>query len=515
MRRFTLALWGCLFALLAFLGGRAQMPVALGEYGFVLLPGLLLVGCAGLVFMAWRADKSAQAELENIGGLLGCDVTHHFDIAALGEDLAQRIEIGHAHEAALAAAGFPYLITDAHGEIVFANGAIKELLPALDREGDVQEGNVQESHVQESNVQALDGQFVPFFEDLTLCNAVLNFAVGQFDVQQFDVVVGRPEDGRLVFGFSPRAQSATPEQLEAFSQAIAADDTDFRFPEDACAQSDVLRALNHSIELLDARVKAHEVLAEDALNLTASRDREANRRSKLEQKLVEIARLIDLYKAAADRVGDMVQDVQADSQALGGVFAGGSEDAQSASDLSADTQGKMSAAGDVVTQTAQSMAELEALSAQIDKMVGDIEDVSFRTNLLALNAAVEAARAGEKGAGFAVVADEVRTLAKASSKSAKEIRVLATKGKTQSGESRAGAEGLSALIAEMDANLQNISSKTVKVAHEFETGAQTLARFEDNIAVLARTTSQNLGAAPKSDRDEKQDTSRLRSQSKG
>ncbi len=500
MRRFTLALWGCLFALLAFLGGRAQMPVALGEYGFVLLPGLLLVGCAGLVFMAWRADKSAQAELENIGGLLGCDVTHDFDIAALGEDLAQRIEIGHAHEAALAAAGFPYLITDAHGEIVFANGALKELLPALD---------------QESNVQALDGQFVPFFEDLTLCKAVLNFAVGQFDVQQFDVVVGRPEDGRLVFGFSPRAQSATPEQLEAFSQAIAADDTDFRFPEDACAQSDVLRALNHSIEMLDARVKAHEVLAEDALNLTVSRDREANRRSKLEQKLVEIARLIDLYKAAADRVGDMVQDVQADSQALGGVFAGGSEDAQSASALSTDTQSKMSAAGDVVTQTAQSMAELEALSAQIDKMVGDIEDVSFRTNLLALNAAVEAARAGEKGAGFAVVADEVRTLAKASSKSAKEIRVLATKGKTQSGESRAGAEGLSALIAEMDANLQNISSKTVKVAHEFETGAQTLARFEDNIAVLARTTSQNLGAAPKSDRDEKQDTSRLRSQSKG
>lgn len=495
MRRFTLALWGCLFALLAFLGGRAQMPVALGEYGFAFLPGLLLVGCVGLVFIAWRADKRAQAELENIGGLLGCDVTHHFDIGALGDDLVQRIEIGHAHETALAAMDFPYLITDAHGEIVFANGALKELLPALDQEG---------------NVQALDGQFVPFFEDLTMCKAVLSFAM-----DQFDVVVGRPEDGRLVFGFSPHVQSATPAQLEAFSQAIAADDTDFRFPEDACAQSDVLRALNHSIEILDARVKAHEVLAEDALDLTASRDREAKRRSKLEQKLVEIARLIDLYKAAADRVGDMVQDVQADSQALGGVFSGGVENTQSVSALSADTQSKIAAAGDVVTQTAQSMAELEALSAQIDKMVGDIEDVSFRTNLLALNAAVEAARAGEKGAGFAVVADEVRTLAKASSKSAKEIRVLATKGKTQSGESRAGAQGLSALIAEMDANLQNISSKTVKVAHEFETGAQTLARFEDNIAVLARTTSQNVGAAPKSGRDEKQDTSQLRSQSKG
>ena len=67
---------------------------------------------------------------------------------------------------------------------------------------------------------------------------------------------------------------------------------------------------------------------------------------------------------------------------------------------------------------------VESASAEIDKMVAAIEDVSFRTNLLALNAAVEAARAGEKGAGFAVVADEVRMLAQLTQKTSREIRNL-------------------------------------------------------------------------------------------
>lgn len=480
MRRFTLALWGCLCAALAYLAGRAEPLPGLGNYSHLGWPGLLLVACGILIFSAIWSERRARLRMREIGDALGCAVDPKLDEADMVKSmlvlLGQKLEGTAVFKLGFMQMPGAGLIASADGQVQCINGAMKAMAPELAKGDDL---------------ETLDAQFVDVAE--MQLSAETELAPIKLAGQMVDVQVRRLPDGRLVMGCVPIVSHISAANIDAFVAAISDDETDFRFSDGQIAEQPLLAALNASLENVEARARANLVLIEQATELSTSRDQAQNRSNKLEQKLIEIARLIDLYKATADRMADMVNDVQNQSHGLRGVLVEGRDKASSARALNAGAQEMITRAGAAAGQAAQSMAELEKLSVQIDEIVAEIENVSFRTNLLALNAAVEAARAGEKGAGFAVVADEVRTLAKASSTSAKQIRVLASQGKAQSNDSRVGAEGLGNLIEELGAYLLNVSSQTGIVADELEAGAKHFARFEQSIAILSEAAAQNMG----------------------
>jgi len=71
-----------------------------------------------------------------------------------------------------------------------------------------------------------------------------------------------------------------------------------------------------------------------------------------------------------------------------------------------------------------SMKAISDASDETVKIVKNIDEIAFQTNLLSLNASIEAANAGEHGAGFAVVAGEVRSLAMRSAEAANSTNKL-------------------------------------------------------------------------------------------
>jgi methyl-accepting chemotaxis protein len=162
----------------------------------------------------------------------------------------------------------------------------------------------------------------------------------------------------------------------------------------------------------------------------------------------------------------------------------------------ADKDAKKSA--DIVRKAVEAMDAISKSSAQINNIIGVIDEIAFQTNLLALNAGVEAARAGDSGRGFAVVAQEVRALAQRSADAAKEIKTLigASTRQVDDGVELVGETGQS--LERITQQVSGINSIVDAIALGSKEQSTALSEVNTAINQMDQLTQQNAAMVEES-----------------
>jgi methyl-accepting chemotaxis protein len=138
-------------------------------------------------------------------------------------------------------------------------------------------------------------------------------------------------------------------------------------------------------------------------------------------------------------------------------------------------------------ESQERLGEVQAMVAELNRVVGQVRTISKQTNMLAFNAAIEAARAGQFGKGFAAVASEVKELSRDSDKAALDIQdgilrlqeaisaSMETIVHKRLDAERKGFEVITASMSELSENLERIMSHQRNVLVKIQEASEMIA----------------------------------------
>lgn len=455
----------------------------------------LLVGFAASLWLGARVERAHRAKLEVLGQAVGVSrAGEGVSVEAIVKNLCARLERANQFKIAFTGLMQPAVLLSADGEIVGASQGAIALEPRA---------------VEGQPAEVLFGHGVlaqGLAEDALLAIGDLRYHARQRDTGH----------GRSVIELTAAGHFIADDDFDAFTAALESGQTSFRFDKRAVQTSEALRGLQAGIESFDrgaramAQMLAGELVDPAYLNsndglapqvrelhdtlyaILEERDELAHERDRLEAKMQAVLNAIDRYRATVTAMAEYADKSRTGLVVASDAIEKSRERTKSVRDLERQARVMATDAGLAARRAEAAVEGVDATTAEIDKMMTAIEDVSFRTNLLALNAAVEAARAGEKGAGFAVVAEEVRTLAQTTQKTAKEIRQLVSSSRSQSGSSVTEADNLKKILSDLGEHLENLSNETDMIAGALDEGSGAITRLDNNVDALGHEAERAL-----------------------
>jgi methyl-accepting chemotaxis protein len=232
---------------------------------------------------------------------------------------------------------------------------------------------------------------------------------------------------------------------------------------------------------------------------------------KIENAVSQISNSANIIAESSGEQAASIQQTSATMNETASIAAQNSENTRQATQLAHESKQNADSGRSKMQEMVEAMAQLEASSAVISKIIKIIDDIAFQTNLLALNATVEAARVGgDAGRSFSVVAEEVRSLAQKSAKSAADTAEIIAKnimfantGNTISKEVAASLDviadkfdGLNKLIEEINAssNEQTGGVNQINIAlGQIDKATQSNAAVSQESAASAQTLMTLVG----------------------
>ena len=200
----------------------------------------------------------------------------------------------------------------------------------------------------------------------------------------------------------------------------------------------------------------------------------------------------------ATQQASSLEEISASMHQLSSQTQHNAENATQANQLAVQARSGADEGNGQMRQMVSAMAEINASSQNISKIIKVIDEIAFQTNLLALNAAVEAARAGVHGKGFAVVAEEVRNLAARSAKAAKETAELIEGSVRMTENGSQIADRTAQALQQIVGDVTKVTDLVAEIAAASNEQAQGIAQVSQGVTQIDQVTQQNTANAEES-----------------